>query len=149
MLKISVEVEPSLELLKDIAITAVEGGIGYWANCQEYKWRETTVQAIARMTAELGAPPEPDDIERKDLPFPVLVIEPRNELSEFSVTTVTPELVAKGLQVALTRGAGTCVGIVLRGSVLEAVVLNDASNLDADDCDNIIQLGMFENIVYA
>lgn len=35
--KLHVEVELDDEFLKDVLITALEGGIGYWSACSEYK----------------------------------------------------------------------------------------------------------------
>jgi hypothetical protein len=112
--------KPTLELLKDIVITAVEGGIGYWASCTKYKW--------------------------EGLDFPEVTLAPDGEPTEFTVTTVTPELVCTGLQKCVDAPAYIANGRASR--IMQALVEDDASYLDRDDADCIIQMGMFGAIVY-
>ena len=120
MLKVTIEVEPSKAFLRDVVITAVEGGIGYWAVCKRYKW------------------------EGRE--FPEVILEPAGEPDEFAVTTLTPELVVAGLQLALQRPSFEANGKKLR--ILQALAEDDTSQLDCEDCDCIIQLAVLKDVVY-
>jgi len=144
---ITITFTPTLEFLKDIAITAAEGGIQYWAYLETYKWRDVTkASAEEHITFESG-------IQRKitvetawtELPFPELKLfkhEDCGEEAEGTATlyTVTPETIRKGLELAIQR-PGSLIDLAL-------VIANDSSGLDAGDADNIVQLGLFGEIVY-
>lgn len=61
----TVDIEISSEALKDIVITAVEGGINYWAMVQNYSPKAGTVCVTLRDEPGKGCRPiGPDDILR-------------------------------------------------------------------------------------
>lgn len=138
---------PSLELLKDIAITAAEGGIGYWSVCETWKWQESRLEAAARMNAAGEAwTPETLDGLRAELPFPVLVLSPDGDAEgDFPATVVTPETIRKGLQLYLTPGMHQRRD---EHEIIKAIADGDCSYIDSECADVIVQLGMFGSIVY-
>lgn len=116
---IMVSVTPKLDLLRDIAITAAEGGINYWAFVVRWKW--------------------------EGLPFPEMIIRDKDDNKKY---TITPELICLGLQRVfepghVDRSSNTYT------SAFSAVTQDDAGAIDSDAADNIIQLGIFGKIVYA
>jgi hypothetical protein len=114
------------EFLKDLIITAVEGGIGYWAEVRRYNPDEGTVEV------------RPQDECATEDPNPW--------------RTVTVATIAKGIG-RIDRGDCTFGGEPWafgksHGRVMVASRANDAGLLDADDADNILQAALFGDIVY-
>lgn len=150
---IVIQITPTLELLSDIVTTAVEGGIGYWSVVTRYKWRETLKQVQTRLAANN----ETADIEalealREKLPFPIAeIIELEDEdkpEDENPHHTITPEVIRRGMQLAMTPGILHPNSNTFR-SVHRALMSMDAGEIDADAADNIVQLGLFGRVVYA
>lgn len=121
------EITSRQEFLRDIAITAVEGGIGYWASFVKYKWFET--ESIDNL-----------------LPFPVIRIVPAEDPDDFDECDITAATISWGLALAGVREID--LRDEYRGTILTATVMNDASNIDADIADCIVQLGLFGEIVF-
>lgn len=121
---ISIQIVPTMSLLGDTAQIAVEGGINYWAQAIKYKW--------------------------EGLPFPELVIVNISEPDEEPMgdITITPEMIRKGMQLAMTPGILHPESNTFR-SVYSALTEQDSSYLDADAADNVLQLGIFGKLVYA
>lgn len=148
---ITIQVVPDLELLRDIVITAAEGGISYWALIRKYQWRESVVQTRDRLaTNNETADPEALENLRQPLPFPVLRIEyenPDDNDPETLTCVVSPECVCKGLQLVMTPGT---VGPDSNAftSAFAALMNDDAGAIDSDAADAIIQLGIFGKIVF-
>jgi hypothetical protein len=118
---ITVQVTPSLQLLSDVVTTAVEGGINYWSQMIKYKW-----EGLDFPEAVLLDVADPDGVEH----------------------TITPEVVRKGLQLAITPGVCHPQSNTFT-SVMSALTQNDAGSIDSDAADNVIQLGLFSKIMYA
>lgn len=127
-----------LDLLRDIVTTAVEGGIDYWAHCKKYQWYRVLQPGEIRHENDVA--PE----GRISLPFPVATIVPDEDPGEFAETTITPEHIRLGIERVLSGG----VNATIKGYVLQAVCENDASYIDADAADSIVQLGVLGSIVY-
>jgi hypothetical protein len=123
-----VHITPTLEFLRDIVITALEGGIGYWACAEKYRWSE-------------------DGTLEKMLPFPEVVLVPDEDPDDFPKTAITPEIIRKGLQLALTPGIMHPGSNTVR-STMSALMEMDAGAIDTDAADNIVQLGMFGKLVF-
>jgi hypothetical protein len=112
------------EFLRDIAITAVEGGIGYWARIRRYRWGTL------------------DNM----LPFPEVRIVPAEAPVYFTECDITRETIEKGL--AKLNDPAVLIGANLRGTLLAAAAELDAGNIDADGADAIVQLGLFGELVF-
>ena len=133
------------QFLADIIIGAVEGGTGYWACVSEYKHPDDNPAATYAVLHEALD----DDDESVDsieggfghYPAHMLAIlgPPRYEAAGKRIDV---DVAARGLSVLCAEHTG--IGNALR----EANRENDAGQLDANDCDCIIQAGLFGQIVY-
>jgi hypothetical protein len=143
------------EFLRDIAITAAEGGISYWASLTKYRWSSTDRGGEA-----------PDDM----LPFPQVQFIAAEDPSDFVLEelmpsvqsgpyrvnrgpeiTLTPEVMERALQrIADPSVATDDLGWNNkdRQRVIGAAALNDACDIDAGDADNIVQIAIFGKLVF-
>jgi hypothetical protein len=124
MHKFMVKHEVSDEFLADILITAVEGGINYWAQVESYTHSRGPEYTRAMLT--------PADEDPRDWPAKHIVLD----------TTV----ILKGLQRVLNLEVG-CGEEVLNW-IISGTNNNDAGEIDADAADVIVQAGIFGRLVY-
>lgn len=135
---ITVPTEITMEDLKNISITACEGGIGYWAVMTKGAERgHATYQTHATFEIEPEGDGEPDSTwadwvgisknRPKPLPTPIVV---------------TPNVLLRGLQLY-------CDGRYFTDGTIRQrdprAVLED---LDSDNADVIVQLGCFGEVVF-
>ena len=111
------------DFLSLVVITAVEGGINYWAETDRYKWNEQSGNF-------------------KDASVVVRDLE-GNLPAEW--TPVTLETIEAGLS---NIRKDTNSQSYLIPSILNADRTNDAGNIDADAADFIVQYGLFGKAVY-
>lgn len=104
------ELQLTEQFVKDIMVTAVEGGIGYWS-CLTDVVRDADLNVLS--------------IEGHDI---------EDEEEEFKADLKT---IVLGLQMAVSEGR-----------YIDAIKNDDAGELDADDADIILQLGVFGEVVY-
>ena len=120
-----------VEFLQGVFITAMEGGVNYWADVTDYSpdgmWEEPR-------GGRLVDPPDPTK-------FYALLIDMEDEDEEFLVNINT---IAKGF--GLVKDPD--VRIRDRKRLLEAYREMDAGYIDAGDADSIVQLGLFGEIVF-
>lgn len=117
------------EFLRDIAITAVEGGITYWAALKRYKWSSAQPASLDHM-----------------LKFPQISIAPSEDPDDFKPCDITVRVIQRGVR-AIASGV-VPVRSDLRAAVLMGDRDNDASDIDADAADVIVQAGLFGEIVF-
>ncbi len=116
-------VTPSDAMLGDLFTTALEGGINYWASVSAYKWQNR---------------PEPE--------YYAVIHESENEDKEYRVTI---ETIREGLrnivtnQVKYNLGEGESVAKLAIG-----LLTDEDYDYDAGDADNVVQAGLFKEIVY-
>jgi hypothetical protein len=125
-----------------IVITAAEGGIGYWSQIQPDPGYRYTRWMPDLPDGSMGEPISvPDD-------FVFYRISPLNEdedgYDEDTIFDITPALVRRGLELAMTQA---------RHDLVRDVVLNSAredwtGEIDADGADVIIQLGCYGEIIW-
>lgn len=109
----------------DVIVTAVEGGIGYWAMIDSYDWKEPTFEprntrytASAKITCEGKA---------------------------YRIDFLT---VRRAFQL-LRRGPLTSPAEATRGRLIgQQFISADDREIDANDADIIVQLGLFGQVVY-
>jgi len=113
------------EFLADILTIAAEGGIGYWTSYRTVRNADGYVTAIRDMTdAETGeAFPE----------LGVMGVVAFNHLA----TAINRVLKQDPI---ITASAAT--------RLLECVIANDACDLDAEDCDTLVQVALFGEVIY-
>jgi hypothetical protein len=110
--------EQRKEFLEDILVTAIEGGIGYWSRTKFYKPSEC--KAIIKEVGDDGS-----------------------SIAEF---TITEDVILKSLNKIINRETEMYDEFVK--TVLYADKYNDASEIDAEIADVIIQIGLFGEVVY-
>jgi hypothetical protein len=111
------------EFLGDIITGAVEGGIGYWSAVSRYRWEDCVTHATVHVVKD-----DESGYEHEGL-------------------TLDIDAVERGLK--LIREGGCGLNTRLRNRLLVADRGNDAGQLDAFDCDVIVQAGLLGEIVYA
>jgi hypothetical protein len=140
------------EFLRDVATTAVEGGIGYWSCATHYRWT----------TDGSG------DLD-KQLPFPEVRIIPAESPEDFDgelapgVTgtrfvekgrylgleiTLTADMLERGLAMFADASKDIDLNAKSRKEVIGAATLNDACDIDADLADYIVQVSVFGKVVF-
>lgn len=107
------------EFLRDVAITAAEGGVNYWGGVVAYDPDAGTFRVE-----------ETDGMGGGDGP----------------VHTVDGDLIERGIARLAVPGVQCAADI--RGWVLRGSATNDAGEIDADAADVIVQVGLFGEIVY-
>lgn len=134
------------QFLHDVMITALEGGVGYWSvaddivrHTNDDLWYSSYVlfcyegdvdpKTGVKVAGECGA----DDKE-----------------GQCKGHKVTPEVVSKGLGIALDYKKHPEIGLHKshRAHYFEASIENDGGEIDAGDADNIVQLGIFGKVIF-
>jgi hypothetical protein len=131
--------EARTEFLGDIITAAVEGGTGYWAQVSQYQWVDDL---------DPGKPVRVSVGERVG-DGARAVLHPLNEdESGYEETghVIDVEKIAMGL--ATIEREIHCCNERLRKRILRANRENDAGLIDADDADVIVQIAIFDQIVY-
>ena len=133
------------KLCHSIFVTALEGGIGYWSSCSEYHW------------ALKGADDELTDDLTDDLDgFYAVIHEEENENDDGTTPEhrIDAEVIDRGIN-RIANNLATFGGKPLRGEgrlYKLACALNgplaEEVDFDADDADNIVQIGLFGDVVY-
>jgi len=114
----------------DVLVTAIESGIGYWADVKDYDWKEDNdgnmiaVSAMVKLTNE----DDEEDILKGWHPL-------------------TPELVRTGIARILREKES--YGKEFRAMVYADKQDRDACNIDANDADVIVQVGLFGKEIFA
>jgi hypothetical protein len=120
------------EFIRDVAITAVEGGIGYWASCMRYRWSN-------KQEGDL------DDM----LPFPEITIVPAEDENDFMEQDITKETILLGLaQIADPNQKDIGLHDSYRKKIVAAEAFLDACDIDAELADYIVQIGLFGKVIY-
>lgn len=116
-------VELSDNEVVDIYTTAMEGGIGYWAIADEYRWQYLYEDWEKRIVKPL----DPDQ---------VLVVLSDTEETDFKNEHLTPAKIRAGAKLLIEKYPHMYQ------------IIDDEFHVDADGADVIVQLGLFGEIVY-
>lgn len=115
------------QFLSDVIVTAVEGGIGYWSTCLQYQWESNVVVTdFQQHGGGTRATISPEDTD--------------------AIHTITPDTIEKGIvriisgEAALNERTRRIIAVANRD--------NDASYIDSDAADAIVQAGLFGKLVY-
>jgi hypothetical protein len=109
----------SEQAISDIAVTAIEGGIGYWSAIKDYDYTN---------------------------PKNYGVLYPTEDEEDFKPTKLTSDLIFKGVQQILRGDVQICKEY--RQSILLAIVSDDMGEIDSGVADAIVQVGMFNRIYF-
>lgn len=112
------------QFLSDVLSTAVEGGVQYWAEVLSYAWNDQEVGRQANASATLTDKEEDDG----------------------KVFTVTLDTIAKGW--GLYQGTSISGREYGKQAQLANRTNGEDGDFDADIADQIVQLGLFGEVVY-
>lgn len=113
------------QLLFDIFVTAMEGGINYWSMCGEYHWTNKDYS---------------DDLQG----FYASIVDTEDELQPFRIDRKT---IARGYSLATSEWRDWISWS--SGCKPPLVITSDTEwDYDAGDADVIVQLGLFGEVVY-
>ena len=119
---IAINVDIPQEFLADVVITAVEGGINYWVDAiEDYVWQE----------------------DGQEISHPRASIKPMDEERWRPIGTNTIKI---GIHRILNSEV---VNPQLRSQIFRAVADANAGDIDAPVADAIVQVALFDDIVYA
>lgn len=120
----SMTVTPTDQTLADIVITAIEGGVNYWATCAEYRWENLPPSEVFAVI---------EDIEDETKQYRVTVDTVREGLRRLVSGECKIHLPETDEPIrAMTRG----------------ILLDPDYDYDAGDADNIVQAGLFNEVRY-
>ena len=128
-----------------IITTALEGGIGYWSQCLQYQWRYPDLGASSDAAARAARHATGDDSTAW---AHALIVDTDDEAGgESERIGITHAVIERALR-RIRAGAATEIGAGRRSRILTAHFANDAAELDANDADAIVQLGLFGELIY-
>ena len=117
------DLELSDKEIVNIYTTALEGGIGYWAVCDEYRWQ----YLYEDYDNDIVKPLDPDQ---------VLVVLSDTEETDFKDEELTPAKIRTGTKLLIEKFPHLYQ------------ILDNEFHVDADGADAIVQLGLFGEVVY-
>lgn len=118
------DIELSDKEVVSIYTTALEGGIGYWAIADEYKWQYLYEDWENDIVHTL----EPDQ---------VLVVLSDTEETDFKDEELTPAKIRAGVKLLIEKYPH-----------LYQILDGDEFHVDANGADAVVQLGLFGEVVY-
>ena len=118
------DIELSDKEVVSIYTTALEGGIGYWAIADEYKWQ----YLYEDWENDIVHPLEPDQ---------VLVVLSDTEDNDFKDEQLTPAKIRAGVKLLIEKYPH-----------MYQIIDDNEFHVDADGADAVVQLGLFGEIVY-
>jgi hypothetical protein len=121
------------QLLHDLFVTALEGGIGYWSTADAYHWCHD------------------DDATSEDLAgFYAIVVD--CEADEETAHRIDRDVIYRGLRRFYDGDtSGGAAGPYVFAHMIRLAILkpgDDRIDFDADDADVIVQAGLFGEVVY-
>jgi hypothetical protein len=118
------DIELSDKEVVSIFTTAMEGGIGYWAIADEYKWMYLYNDDTYTETISLG-----DDM--------VLAVLSDTEDDHFKDEKLTPAKIRAGVKLLIEKYPH-----------MYQIIDDNEFHVDADGADAVVQLGLFGELVY-
>lgn len=118
--------------LRDVFVTACEGGINYWAYVQEYAWPDLD-RYYALVLDTVEQTPVPLRIDRALINRGLRRIHRAAERQPVGENATSVKY--------LSHSCAKRISLALR--------IRDAGEIDADDADVIVQVGLFNEVRYA
>jgi hypothetical protein len=123
--------EARKEFLHGVFVTALEGGIGYWSNCERYRWWKGDEATL-----------ENADLDN----FHAVIHIPDEDDADKATRVVNIDTIARGIN-AIVKG-----DVRLNQQIRNWITCdnrdNDGGNIDSDAADCIVQAGLFGEVVY-
>ena len=114
------------QFLFDVFVTALEGGIGYWAVAEEYHWKKDGEEDLDGFFAKVS------DCEGDTFP---------------DNSRIDQNVIVKGLN-KIVNDKGLKISEKIRARIKAANRLSDAGMIDADNADCIVQVGLLGELVF-
>ena len=127
------------EFLSDVITTAVEGGIGYWAKVSEYRWYSPSLDG-GSATHEDGVANAYVTVHEREGHDMELVSESGTHVGLDDVASAIATISDPSVVLALHND--------YRKRITAASRFNDAGDLDAGDCDVIVQVAVLGDVIY-
>lgn len=118
------------EFLNDVLITAVEGGIGYWSQVSAYRWSDGEGEPLEVASVIVHEMNDDDDGYKPE------------------GVTVTSADIGRAIGKLMDKNVELSVHRDYRARIFSASMANEAGDLDAGDCDIIMQVAVLGNVVY-
>ena len=136
------------EFLSGLITTAVEGGIGYWSCCSNYKWDYGQDEAGNDLTGPTTVTVH-ESVDDIDYDGPTIEGHRGGEYKAEGVTVGPAQMLAALAIICDLSKPLEHVSDRWRTSVLAAVRDPEgAGDLDSGDCDNIMQIAVLGAVVY-
>lgn len=119
----------------EIAITAAEGGIGYWSVIERYEYKRWHTEASDFLHVR-------DDLPDDFVFYTIEYENPNDEYPPRLTADITPDLLRRGLTVAIAKYPH-----MLR-DVFSLSREDWTGEIDSDIADNIVQCGVFGEVVF-
>lgn len=120
----------SNQMLLDVFTTALEGGIGYWSACSEYRWQKSEPGSGGTRMIE--------DTEN----FYAVIHDVEDDDKQYRIDR---DVIKKGIAWLKEHPLGNPYH---RLAVLDLASGNEDVDYDADTADAIVQAGLFGELVY-
>lgn len=128
----------------DIAITAIEGGIGYWAQAESYDYRRWSPDSQQRFYISGEAPSSNLQVPDDFVFYTIHELLPDESGYKPEGIDITPVVIKRGFEMAVTQARSDLVAQVL------SLPREDwMGEIDSDGADAIIQLGALGEIRYS
>ncbi len=118
------------DFLANVLVTAIEGGVGYWADVRDYYWTEDSQDNLSKRLLTGAHAQVSDGLGSMQRGW----------------FEVTPETIARGIQAI--KAPGFQLNDRTRKAILLAEVENDAGEIDSEAADCIVQAALFGKIIY-
>lgn len=124
------------QFLHDVFVTAMEGGIGYWSIATKYHWmnKETEECDLDGFYANIVDAMSAGDTDFADT-------EP-----DFPPSTINRKVIQRGLK--LIREGKAQIAPSIKEWIVKDDRENEMSRMDANAADCVVQIGLFDQIVY-
>jgi len=123
--------EARKELLHDIFVTALEGGIGYWSVAKSYRWSKGAATIERKLEADLDN-------------FKAVIVSSEGDWPGEKV--IDAAVIARGMNKIMS---GALSGNkTLTKKVWKSIEDPENADFDALDADAIVQIGLFGELVY-
>lgn len=133
--------EDRKQFLHDIFVCALEGGIGYWSQCSNYRWAKPDgSEDLDGFGADIIDIEDDDKAYRIDIN---VISRGVNKIAKAQAPYWQPNGPERTQCADVEYLTGYCARTV-RAASFE----NDASEIDADLADQIVQVGLFGKVVY-
>jgi len=106
------------EFVRDVFNNAIEGGVNYWCRVTEYHWEDPDPAAVHAVVVETEVYDHEPETHR-----------------------ITLATVVTGIERILAKPQ-------LRTGLVANIFAMDAGDIDADDADVIVQMGLFDQVIY-